>query len=317
MNYRKLGVFVLLGLLVVCGILVFLRDHVIEKSNPNAELTDLSASYAATEEIAAATQRLADGVKPAEVVTRLQDNSARVAIVIDGMPERPLAERLLDVLQKHNAPAVFFVEGQNAAEQPETIQRIEQTGYELGNYTFVGISSAEKLPTERLLAELCRTQVVVATLSAKAPTLFRAPRTNFTDPLLQAVNAAGIDYAVKENVRHAAGSFRDAASAAAFAASIPSGSIIAFSIARPVDPLSKEAGKTDERPAVDKKPNIQDPPAVQQTAPPPDPAEELDWLLTSLEGKGMKVVDIHTFRKIRYIPAPAATSAPVAGKTGR
>ena len=303
MNYRKLGGFVLLGLLVVCGIWILLRDYVIEKADSQAELTDLSASYTASEEIAAAAQRLADGEKPAEVVTRLLDDSARVAIVFDGLPERPLAERLLDVLQKHNASAVFFVEGQNAAEQPETIRRIYDTGYEIGNYTFVGISGAEKIPTERLLTELCRTQQVVATLSPKAPTLFRAPRTVYTDPLLQAVKAAGIDYAVKENVRHAAGSFQNAADAAAFAATIPRGSIISIALTRPVDPLPKDTGKTDERPAVDKKPNIEDPPAVRNTPPPPDPANELDWLLTALESLGIKAVDLHDFRKIHYIPS--------------
>ena len=307
MNYRKLGGFVLLGLLVVCGIWILLRDYVIEKADSQAELTDLSASYTASEEIAAAAQRLADGEKPAEVVTRLLDDSARVAIVFDGLPERPLAERLLDVLQKHNASAVFFVEGQNAAEQPETIRRIYDIGYEIGNYTFVGISSAEKIPTERLLTELCRTQQVVATLSPNAPTLFRAPRTVFTDPLLQAVKAAGIDYAVKENVRHAAGTFRNAVDAAAFAATIPRGSIISIVLTRPVDPLPKDTGKTDERPAVDKKPNIEDPPAVRNTPPPPDSADELDWLLTALEGMGIKAVDLHDFRKIHYIPSiPAA-----------
>ena len=137
MNYRKLGGFVLLGLLVICGILVLLRDYVIEKADPQAELTDLSAAFTASEEIDAAKQRLADGVKPAEVMTRLQDDSRRIAIVIDGLPERPLTERILDVLQKHDAPATFFVEGQNAAEQPETIERIYNTGYEIGNYPFV------------------------------------------------------------------------------------------------------------------------------------------------------------------------------------
>ena len=241
MNYRKLGGFVLLGLLVICGILVLLRDYVIEKADPQAELTDLSAAFTASEEIDAAKQRLADGVKPAEVMTRLQDDSRRIAIVIDGLPERPLTERILDVLQKHDAPATFFVEGQNAAEQPETIERIYNTGYEIGNYTFVGISGAEKLPTDRLLSELCRTQRVIATLSPDAPKLFRAPRTVFTDPLLQAVKAAGIDYAVKENIRYVAGSFPDAAAAAAFAATIPQGSIIAVGISRPGVPVMEPA----------------------------------------------------------------------------
>ena len=49
MNYRKLGGVALLGLLLVCGIWILFRDYVIEKSDTQAELTDLSASYAASE----------------------------------------------------------------------------------------------------------------------------------------------------------------------------------------------------------------------------------------------------------------------------
>ena len=131
------------------------------------------------------------------------------------------------------------------------------------------------------------------------------------------MTAAELGYAVKENVRHQAGTFRDEADATAFAAAVPNGSIVAIMLTKPVEPLPKDTGKTDERPAVDKKPNIEDPPAVRNTPPPPDPADELDWLLTVFESRGIKVVDIHDFRKIRYIPAVPAAPAIPSAKTGR
>ena len=143
MSYRKLTLIVVLVLLCVCGTLVYLRDHVMQRSDAGAEITDLSAVYAAHDEIEAARQHLAEGIEPAEVVTRLKGDERVVGIVIDGLPERPLAARLLDVLKKHDVPAVFFVEGQNAADQPETIRLIDQAGQEIGNYTLVGISNAE------------------------------------------------------------------------------------------------------------------------------------------------------------------------------
>lgn len=307
MNYRKLGGFVLLGLAVVCGILIFLRDHVIERADTTAEITDLSHLYAATEEISDAEQRLIGDVKPAEVITRLYGDARHIAIVFDGLPERPLTARLLDVLKKHNVPAVFFVEGQNAANQPETIALIQEAGQEIGNYTFVGIRSAEKLPKKRLLAELCRTQMAVAALSPQTPSLFRASRTVYTDDLLRAVRAAGIDYAVKENVRHPAGSLHDAEAAAAFAAGVPEGSIIAVSFSQPVDPLATAPIQTEERPAVDKKPTLKDPPLVKNAPPPVDAADELDWMLTAFEAAGMRVISVHDFRKIRYIPEELPT----------
>ena len=307
MSYRKLTLIVVLVLLCVCGTLVYLRDHVMQRSDAGAEITDLSAVYAAHDEIGAARQRLAEGVEPAEVVTRLKGDERVVGIVIDGLPERPLAARLLDVLKKHDVPVVFFVEGQNAADQPETIRLIDQAGQEIGNYTFVGISGAEKLKQDRLLAELCRTQMSVAAYSPQTPQLFRAPRTTYTDELLRAVHAAGLSYAVKENVRYRVGSVHTAEDAAAFVTALPPGSILAVEINRPVELPAADPGKTDERPAVDKKPTVSDPVPTDQTAPKPDAANELDQILTAMEGQGMRVISIHDFRKIRYLPAPLPT----------
>lgn len=314
MNGRKMMLLAVFLVALLCGILTVLRDYVIEAADTAAEITDLRALYAAHDETDAAAEKFAAGTRPAEVVTRLHEDTRHVAIVFDGLPERPVAARLLDVLEKHHAPAVFFVEGQNAANQPETIRLIYEAGQELGNYTFVGVRAAEKLSVRRMLSELCRTQTAVAALSPQTPSLFRAPRTVYTEELLRAVSAAGISCAVKENVRCEAGSFRDADAAAAFAAAVPPGSIIAVALSRPVELPAADPVQDTAQPAVDKKPTVKDPPPVRQTPPPPNAADALDWLLTALEAAGMQVTDIHDFRKIRYIPAPLAPEGP--GKGG-
>jgi peptidoglycan/xylan/chitin deacetylase (PgdA/CDA1 family) len=231
-----------------------------------------------------------------------------VAIVIDGLPDRPLAARMVDVLQKHHAEATFFVEGQNAADDVETIRLLRDAGFELGNYTFVGLAGFDKVSQDEQLQELCRTQKIISVRSAFIPTLFRAPRTVFTDALLQTVHASGLPYAVKENVRVSCHLLIDDAAADAYVAGIPDGSIIAIPANRPVERKADTEGKIDERPAIDMKPTIQDS-GEQAPMETEDLASELDRLLTALEKRGFKVMNVNGFRKIRYIPANAAVAA--------
>ena len=310
MSLKKMGLLAIAGILIVAGALIVFRDHVIGTKNAQAELADLGSLYEATEEIAAAKEQFQKGMEPAEIVTK--DEKPHVAIVIDGLPDRTTTARLLDVLKKHGASAVFFVEGQNAANQPETIELIREAGQEIGNYTFVGIAAAQELPQERLLAEICRTQRVAEVLAATKPKLFRAPRTVYDEELLRALRAAGVECAVKESAHYAPGWLKDEAGAAAYAATVPAGSIIAIDVAVPVEAPAKDAAVEDARPAVDKQPTVEDKPAEERKAAPVDAAAELDWLLTALENTGKMPGNIHDFRKIRYVPA--APSAAVQGK---
>ena len=306
MSLRKMGLLAVLGILLCAGVLMFFRDHVISTTGAQDEITDLSSLYEAQEEIAAAKEQLQKGAEPAEILTK--DAGSHVAIVIDGLPDRTTTARLLDVLKKHGASAVFFVEGQNAANQPETIQLIREAGQEIGNYTFVGIAAAQGLPQDRLLAEICRTQKVVEVLAATKPRLFRAPRTAYNEELLCALHVAGIDYAVKETAHYAPGHLKDAAGAIAYAATVSPGSIIAIDSAKPVEAAAKEAPVEDLRPAVDKQPTLEDKSEEEPKKAPVDAASELDWLLTALKNTGKKPASIYEFRKIRYVPAaPAAT----------
>ena len=294
MSLKKMGLLAIAGILIVAGALIVFRDHVIGTKNAQAELADLGSLYEATEEIAAAREQFQKGIEPAEIMTK--DEKPHVAIVIDGLPDRTTTARLLDVLKKHGASAVFFVEGQNAANQPETIQLIREAGQEIGNYTFVGVAAAQELPQERLLAEICRTQRVVEVLAATKPKLFRAPRTVYDEEILRALRAAGVECAVKESAHYAPGWLKNEAGAAAV----------------PVEAPAQDAAVEDARPAVDKQPTVEDKPAEGSKAAPVDAADELDWLLTALESTGKTPGNIHDFRKIRYVPA--APSAAVQGK---
>lgn len=302
MNFKKMGALVACCLIVVVGTLIFIRDNVIEKKEFIPDITDLTKNYLAEDEIKEAmTKRQAEDIKPAEVITTLQDGSARIALVFDGMPDRPLAARLLDVLAKHKADAVFFLEGENVADEPETIKLIRSAGQEVGNYTYVGLAALEKRPVEEQIREMCRGQKALAMHDPLTPTLFRAPRTVYSDDLLKSVRAAGLEYAVKENVRFQPGHIHNQSEADTYAATIQKGSIIAIPVNRYVEQKADDPVVREEKPAVDMKPTIKDDNSVA-VLPTADLAMEVDWLLTALEARGMQAVFVNQFRKIYYIP---------------
>ncbi len=303
MNFRKLALIVALCLTAAAGSLIFIRDNVIEKTEFVPDLTDLTQNYQAEAEINEAMEkRKAGDIQPVEVITTLLDNSPRVAIVFDGMPDRPMAAKLLDVLKKHNAEAVFFLEGENVADEPEVIKLIRAEGQEVGNYAYVGLAALEKRTPEEQISEICRTQKVVTMNDALTPTLFRAPRTVYTDDLLKSLRASGIEYAVKENIHYNPGNIHNQTEADAYAASVNNGSIIAIPISHPVEQKSTDPVVLSDKPAVDMKPTIKE----DNSAKIPikeDLSNELDMVLTAFDKKGVKAVFVNQFRKILYIPA--------------
>lgn len=71
---------------------------------------------------------------PTPSPTKVPDD-AQVALTFEDGPDI-YTERLLNALEEHKAKATFFVVGNAASDFPDTINRILNTGNELGNHTY-------------------------------------------------------------------------------------------------------------------------------------------------------------------------------------
>jgi peptidoglycan-N-acetylglucosamine deacetylase len=63
-----------------------------------------------------------------------QDNVA--ALTFDDGPDPTFTPRLLDILERHQARATFFVVGETAQQYPELIRRMAQAGHVIGNHSW-------------------------------------------------------------------------------------------------------------------------------------------------------------------------------------
>ncbi len=68
--------------------------------------------------------------------SRFQDGSRRLALTYDDGPNDPHTLRLLEVLDKHQIHATFFVIGQYVQKRPDIVREIAEQGHVIGNHTF-------------------------------------------------------------------------------------------------------------------------------------------------------------------------------------
>lgn len=246
------------------------------------QLRDLSNNYQATEEILAAKQLLQTKPGQAQLLTKGPGGTKSCALTFDGLGDSATMDGILDVLTKYSAKGTFFVEGSSAAAAPKTVTAIVQAGQKVGDYTYVGLAHLEKVPAEKVIAELCRTQKVLQITTDFKPACMKANGTVYTPQLLTLVKACGINYAVQSDKYVVADKINSPEDAHAFVKSLKPGQIISFRLTIPAD-LQPEKGKTNERPAIDKQPGLEQLPEVQKNRP---VSEALDLLLQAMQESG-------------------------------
>lgn len=69
------------------------------------------------------------------VFTHFATDRAEVWLTIDDGPDETDTPQILDLLDRHDARATFFVIGERAARAPELVQEIIRRGHEIGHHT--------------------------------------------------------------------------------------------------------------------------------------------------------------------------------------
>jgi peptidoglycan/xylan/chitin deacetylase (PgdA/CDA1 family) len=70
------------------------------------------------------------------IITRVTTDSSVVALTFDDGPDPEYTPRLLDILEKYQARATFFMVGEAAHAHPELVRRVGQAGHAIGNHSW-------------------------------------------------------------------------------------------------------------------------------------------------------------------------------------
>jgi cellulose synthase/poly-beta-1,6-N-acetylglucosamine synthase-like glycosyltransferase/peptidoglycan/xylan/chitin deacetylase (PgdA/CDA1 family)/spore germination protein YaaH len=97
-----------------------------------------------------------------------------IALTFDDGPDPIWTPRILDVLQRHNIKATFFMIGEQVAEYPDIVREVYRAGEEIGNHSFTHPNMAH-VSDERVKLELSATQRAFQAVLSRSPKLFRPP----------------------------------------------------------------------------------------------------------------------------------------------
>lgn len=108
------------------------------------------------------------------VIERYGQRKGMVALTFDDGPDPRWTPKILDILRAKNAPATFFVIGQNMQKHPGIIQREVDEGHNVGGHSWTHPNIAET-PLAQVQVELNATQRLFEVITGRSMRLFRPP----------------------------------------------------------------------------------------------------------------------------------------------
>ena len=103
-----------------------------------------------------------------------------VALTFDDGPHPVVTKRILEILERHNAKATFFMVGEHVQYYPDIVREVFRGGHEIGNHTW-SHDNLEGLEIDEIEKEIASTNKAIQQIIGKRPSVFRPPYGLLTD----------------------------------------------------------------------------------------------------------------------------------------
>ncbi|MCU0370688.1 MAG: polysaccharide deacetylase family protein, partial [Bacteroidales bacterium] len=121
-----------------------------------------------------------------DVLCKGNTDEKLVALTFDDGPDAIHTLRVLEILEKHQVPATFFIIGSKAEQQEDIIRQIISKGHSLGNHSYSHAFLFDLYRRKKMERDLMKTEEVVMKITGKKPVLFRPPY-GVTNPVVARV----------------------------------------------------------------------------------------------------------------------------------
>lgn len=137
------------------------------------------------------SQRVSASLKKLPVYSVDTGGEKKAALTFDAAWGDETTDGVLAVLEERGVKASFFFVGDFAATYPETVRKICNAGHDVGNH-----SMRHKDPTKQEYTEICADMTacseLLASLTGKMPSLYRAPSGAYDTDVIDAAESLGM-----------------------------------------------------------------------------------------------------------------------------
>jgi peptidoglycan/xylan/chitin deacetylase (PgdA/CDA1 family) len=170
-------------------------------SQPASPSASLSASPTASEDIEPSatpeptavvkTYRMNKNYFIVPIDKEKTENKVVLLTFDDGPKDHGTLDPLLDILDKHHAKAIFFVNGYRVKANPDLLKLIDERGQIIGNHSWDHIMlKKEKAP--KIKEQIESVQAIVKEITGKAPVFFRPPHGSSNDDVRKTAKENGL-----------------------------------------------------------------------------------------------------------------------------
>ena len=115
----------------------------------------------------------AEKPKPAPIAPTPAVANKTIALTFDDGPG-PYTEKLLDILDKYDAKATFFLIGSKVSARANILRRMQSRGHQLGNHSW-SHPELPKLSVDQIAGEIDRTNEAIRQATGVKPSILRPP----------------------------------------------------------------------------------------------------------------------------------------------
>lgn len=116
------------------------------------------------------------------------DKQNSIIITFDDGPDTENTPKILDILEKYNAKAIFFVIGKKIAGNEDILLKIIEKGHKIGNHSYTHSVAFDFFSTKKVESDILKTNKKIENLTAEKNLLFRPPFGVTNPNIARAVN---------------------------------------------------------------------------------------------------------------------------------